>query len=99
MCRDPFLRDLVHILRSDLHLERLPVGTNHRGVERLVKIIPWRGDPILYSTWYRSPGVVDNAKGSIAMPYFVWRNHASRNQIVNLVEIDLLPSQFLPDGI
>src|SRR3984893_17284534 len=33
------------------------------------------------------------------MPDFVWRNHACCNQIVNLVQIDLLSSQFFPDGI
>src|SRR2546423_9852097 len=68
-------------------------------MERLVEIVPRRGNPILYSTWYRSPGIVDNAQGSIAMPNFVWRNHASCDQIVDLIEIDLLLFQLFPDRI
>src|SRR6266850_1279952 len=68
-------------------------------MKRLVEIVPRGGNPILYSTWYRPPGVMDNAQGSIAMPYFVWRNHASCHQIVDLIEIDLLLFQLFPDGI
>src|SRR6266576_4048618 len=68
-------------------------------MERLVEVVPRGGNPILYATWNRSPGVMDNAQSGIAMSYFVWRNYPSRNQIVDLVEIDLLLFQLFPDGI
>src|SRR4030095_15977188 len=42
---------------------------------------------------------MNHAKRSIAMANLVWRNHPRGHEIVNLVQTNLLPAKFLPDGI
>src|SRR6266705_5101578 len=42
---------------------------------------------------------MNHAQRGVAMSYLVWRNHARRHEIVNLIETYLLPPELLPDRI
>src|SRR5438445_13474345 len=68
-------------------------------MERLIKIVARRRDPIFDPSRHGLPDVMNDAQRCIAMPYLVWRNHARRHEIVNLIETYLLPPELLPDRI
>ena len=61
-----FLRDAMHILRADLHLEGL-AAVEHGGVQRLIKIGPGDGDVVLEAAGHGMPNMVNDAKGRITV--------------------------------
>ncbi len=99
MGRDAFLGDLVHLLGANLDFERLHVGTDHRGVQRLVEIVARRGDPVFDAAGNGFPVVMDHAQSRVAMANFIRSDDPRGDQIVNLIQTDLLAPQFFPDRI
>jgi len=87
-----FLRDAVHFLRPDLHLERL-AAVEHGGMQRLIKIRPGNGDVVLKSPGDGAPDVVDNAERGVTVALRIG-NNAHREKIVNLAETDFLAHDF-----
>src|SRR6185369_6808041 len=61
MCRHTFFGDLMHILRTNLHLKRLAAVTDDRSMKRLIQVISWNGDPISKAFGYGGPNVVNYA--------------------------------------
>ena len=94
---DTFFRYEVHLLSANLHFKWLALGTNYGGMQRLIEVIPRRGNPIFESSRHGFPGVVNNTQRAIAVTNLVGSDHARRNQVVNLIDIDLLRAQLLPD--
>src|SRR5713101_1991148 len=89
---DAFLRDAVHFLRADLHLERL-AAVEHGSVQRLIKIRPGNGDVILEPPGDGAPDVVDNAEGRVTIALRIG-DHAHGEQIVNLAKANFLAHDF-----
>src|SRR6266542_889674 len=68
-------------------------------MKRLVEIVSGRSDPILYATGHRPPGVMNNAQSRVTMTDFVGGDHSRRNQVINLIKLDLLTLKFFPNGV
>jgi len=98
MGRNAHLRHAMHLLRAQLHLERLAVRANHGGVQGLVEIRARDGNEILDPARHGPPGIVNDAQGSIAVLDVV-RNNTEGQQIVDLVGGNVLALQFLPDAV
>src|SRR5688572_7272634 len=64
--RDARLRDLVHVLGTDLHLDRHAVRTEQRRVQRLVAIRAGDGDVVLEPPGHRLVHAVYVAKRAVA---------------------------------
>ena len=94
---DTLFRDEVHLLGANLNFKWLALGTNYGRMQRLIEVIPRRGNPIFESSRHGFPGVVNNTQRAIAVTNLVGSDHARRNQVVNLIDIDLLRAQLLPD--
>ena len=99
MRRDAFFGDVVHLLGSDLHLERLPAVADHGRVKRLVQVVARYRDPILETLGNGRPDVVDYAQRQIAVLSVVRRDDAGGDQVVNLLDHDLLLFEFFPERI
>ena len=95
---DALFGQLVHLFRSNLHLEREPSRPDHTGMQRLVEVGAGNGDEVLDATRNRMPLVVDHTQGRIAVLHRI-RNDANRQQVVHLIEPDLLPPQLQENRI
>src|SRR5712692_9329357 len=82
------LRDAVHFLRADLHLERL-AAVEHGGMQRLIKIWSRNGDVVLEAARDGAPDVMDYAKRGVTVALGV-RDDAHGEEIVDLAETDFL---------
>ena len=91
---DAFLGHPVHLDRPDLHLERHAVLADHRGVQRLVAVGPRHRDEVLDAARHRRPRLVDDAERGVAVLHAVG-DDAQRDEVVDLLELDLLPLQLL----
>ena len=96
--RDAFFRHAMHLFGADLYFERLAVGSDHRGMQRLVEIRTRDGDEVFDAPRYRPPFVVNHSQGRVAVLDRVC-NDAQREKIVHLIHTDLLPLHLLVDGI
>ncbi len=96
--RDADLRDAVHLVRSDLHLERLAVERHHRRMERLVEVVLGHGDVVVELPRDRPPERVDDAQCRIAIAHVV-DQHAQRVQVVDLAELGALANHLSVDGV
>src|SRR5258706_15886795 len=94
---DAFLRHPVHFDRSNLHLERCAVLTDHRGVQRLIAVRPGHRDEILDASGYRRPGLMDDAECRITVLHR-FGDDPDSNEVVHLLEFDLLAPEFLVDA-
>src|SRR5215207_8524305 len=92
------LGDAVHLLGADLYLEGLPLVADDGGVERAVEVVARRGDPVLEAPRDGLPEGVDDAEGAVAVARLVGRDDARGDEVVDLVELDLLALELLPDG-
>ena len=95
---DAFLRDAVHLLGADLHLERLTVRADHGSMQRLVEVGTRNGDEVLDAARDGAPLVVDHAQRGVAVLHRIG-DDAQRRQVVDLVEEDLLPPHLLEHRI
>ena len=89
---DALLGDAMHILRSNLHFERL-AGMNHGRVQRLVEVRARHGDVVLESPGHGPPDLMDHAERGVAILHRVG-DHAHGQQVVDLIEIALLLLNF-----
>ena len=68
-----------------------------RGVQRLVGVGTRHGDEVLETSRHRRPRLVDDAQRGIAVADG-GRDHAQCDDVVDLLELDLLALEFLPDA-
>ncbi len=94
---DAFFGNSVHLLGADLYFERLAFRTDYRGVQRLIKIVARRGNPVLESARHRLPGVVDYTESPVTMTNLIWSDDTCGHQIVDLIKNDFLSMKFFPD--
>ena len=94
--RDALLGDPVHLLGADLHLERQAALADDRRVQRLVAVRPRHRDEVLEPSRHRRPHLVDDAEHRVAV-LDAARDHAQREEVVDLIERDLLPLELLVD--
>ena len=94
---DAFLGDPVHLGGADLHLERKPPLAHHRGVQRLVAVRPRHRDEVLDAARHRRPRLMDDPERRVAVAHRAGHD-PQRHEIVDLLEIDLLPPQLLMDA-
>ena len=80
------LRALVHFAGSNLHLDGLSIGTNHRGVQRLIEVELRHGDVVLESTDHRFPVTVNDAERPVTIAHVVY-DDANRHQVEDVVEL------------
>ena len=95
---DALLGQKVHLLGANLHLEGLTVRPDHRSVQGLVHIGPGNGDEILDAARDRSPGIVDDSQGGIAVFHLVG-DDADRQQVIHLIEGNPLALQLLVEAV
>src|SRR6185369_3841916 len=95
--RDTFFGDLMHLLCANLNFKRLHIRCDHGSVQRLVEIVARGRNPVLDAAGNGFRVVMDHSQSSVAMAYLVRSYDPCSDEIVNLVETDLLASQFLPD--
>src|SRR5207248_6850134 len=83
---------------ADLHLDRLVLRANHRGVQRLVEVALGPRDVVVELLRDRLPQVVDDAERGIAVLY---RGHddAQRAHVVDLAEVERLRAHLVPDRV
>jgi hypothetical protein len=89
---DALFGDAVHLLGADLHLERLPLVADDRGVQRLIQVLARRGDEVFDAARHGVPVLVNDAERGVAVAH-VLGDDADRGEVVDLVERDLLPLQ------
>jgi hypothetical protein len=88
----------VHVDRADLDLERVALVADHRGVERLVAVRARHRDEVLDPARYGPPGVVQHAERRVAVGDAL-DQHAQRDEVVDLLEVDPLAAQLLVDRV
>ena len=64
---DPFFRELVHLLSSNLNLKCDAAGTNHRRMQRLIQVRPRHSDKIFDPAGHRMPFVVNHSQRRVAI--------------------------------
>jgi hypothetical protein len=94
---DAFLGHPVHLHGPDLHFEGQAVFADHRGVQGLIAVGPRHRDEVLDAPRHRRPGLVDDAERGVAVLDAVGHD-AERDEIVDLLELDLLALQLLRDA-
>src|SRR5688572_3494145 len=96
--RDARLRNLVHVLGTDLHLDRHPVRTKQRRVQRLVAVCPGDGDVVLEPPRHRLVHAVHAAKRAVAG--IDGLDHDTEPvHVDDLAERDLLAPHLLVDAV
>ena len=80
------LRALMHFSGSNLHFDGLSVGTNHRGVQRLVEVELRHGDVVLETTDHRFPVTVNDTERPVTIAHVV-DDDANRHQVEDVVEL------------
>src|SRR3990170_2231962 len=83
---DAELRCPVHLLGAYLYLQSLAVGSDHRGVERLVHALLGRGDVVVEPARDRVPERVDQAQSVIALRKLV-HDDPNGKQVVDVLEV------------
>ena len=95
--RDAELRGAMHLRRADLHLHTLPVGADHRGVQRAIAIGLRQGHVVLEAARDRAPGRVDDSQRGVDIRGIAVENHAKGDHVVEIVEIQALPAHLRMD--
>ena len=100
---DSELRLAVHLARAHLDLERPPLRTDHRRVQRAVAVELRHRDEILEPARHRLPQRVDETERAVAVARPLVRapldGHAHRGEVVDLVELAALLGHLVVDGI
>ncbi len=86
----------VHVLRADLHLQRLTVGADDGGVQRLVDAIARLGDVVLEPARHRLPQRMHHTDRRVAVADLVAQD-ANADQVVDIVEVLTLDDHLLVD--
>src|SRR6201996_3062515 len=93
-----FLRNAVHLLRADLHLELVPAAAHHGCVQGLIQIRPRHGDEVLDAPRYRPPDGVDQPEDRVAVLHALG-DDPDRQQVIDLVNARALFLQLLVDAV
>ena len=96
--RDAVLGGAVHLVRADLHLERLAVGPDHGGVQRLVHAEPRLRDVVLEPAGHRLPQRVHHAHRGVAVAHLV-DEHPHPDEVVDVVEVAALDDHLAVDRV
>ena len=88
----------VHLVRADLHLERLALRPDHRGVQRLVVVALGPRDVVVEFARHRRPQRVHDAERGVAGGHVV-DQHAQRADVVQRGELAALALHLFPDRI
>ena len=88
---------LVHLIGSNLNLERAGRGADNRRMERLVVIDLGHGDIVFKATGHGMPQGMHGTKRGIAIAHRM-SDDAQRHQVVNLGELLALALHLLIDG-
>ena len=88
---------LMHLIGSNLNLERAGCGADNRRMERLVVIDLGHGDIVFKATRHGVPQRMHCAERGVAIAHRM-RNNAQRHQIVDLRELLALALHLLIDG-
>src|SRR3954464_1163845 len=99
MCRNAFLRDLMHFLRPYLYFKRLATVSNHRRMKRTVEIVAGNCDPVPESLGNRCPDIVDDAKCEITIFFLVRSDDPGRYQVVDLLDHQFSFFELFPERI
>ena len=91
--RDAVLGPVVHLGGADLHLDRIAVEPDHRGVQGLVHVELGRVDVVLEAPLDGGPDGVDGAQGGPAVLLAV-HHDPDGHQVVDVVEL-LAPDDHL----
>ena len=94
---DAELGPAVHLLGADLHLERLALRPDHRGVQRLVEVELGHGDVVLEPPLHRLPRGVDRAQRGVAVLDRV-DDDPDADQVEDVVELLALDDHLLVDA-
>ena len=93
----------VHLARPDLDLERLPLGPDHRRVQRPVAVELRHGDEVLEAAGHRLPERVDEPEGAVAVARALLAgalgDDPHRREVVDLVELAALAHHLVVDRI
>ena len=95
---DAVLRGAVHLAGADLHLQRLALRADHRGVQRLVDAEAGLGDVVLEPAGHRLPQRVHHAHRRVAVPHLVDQD-AHAHQVVDVVEVAAPHDHLLVDRV
>src|SRR5206468_3526200 len=95
--RDAVLREVVHVSRAHLDLDRLAASPDDRRVQRLVHVRLGHRDVVVELPRDRRPERVHHAKRGVA-GWDVVDDDADREDVVDLFEADALPAHLLRDG-
>ena len=88
----------MHLLRADLHFERLPLRPDHRRVQRLVQIALRPRNVVVEFLRDRLPQVVHHAERGVAVLH-LGHDDAQRAHVVELAEVERLRAHLVPDRI
>ncbi len=83
---DAVLGPAVHLVGTDLELDRAALGPHHRRVQRLVEVELGHRDVVLEPTLHRPPQRVDRAQRAVTVLDRV-DDHAHADEVVDLVEL------------
>src|SRR5712691_10634114 len=95
---DAELGHLVHVAGADLHLDALPLGTDHAGMDRAVIVRLRRRDVVLEAAGNDVIGGMDDAQRVVAIADPV-DQHAEGHHVGELLERDILALHLAPDRI
>ena len=87
----------MHLARADLHLERLALRPDHRGVQRPVVVRLRLGDVVVELARQRRPQLVDDAEHRVAIAHVV-DEHAHRADVVERLDAAALAAHLAPDA-
>ena len=92
------LGDLVHLMRPNLHLHRLPVRADHRRVQAAVHVVLRAGDVVVKFTRYRPPVAMHHPQCRVAVRHR-FNNDSEPVNVVNLVKRHVLAPHLSIDAV
>ena len=95
--RDAVLRDLMHLERADLDLERIAFRHDCR-MQRLIAVRLRHGDVVLEPAWDRLPHRVDDAEHPVAVLDRI-DEHAHGGEVVDLTDVLVVALHLLVDAV
>jgi len=98
VCRNAKFGDFVHLVRTDLNLQRKAVFADHGGMQTAVFIGLGMGDVVIELPRHRRPQMMHNAQNLVALRQ-VLDEHSYTNRIIDTGKRQVLPSHLVVDAI